>query len=301
MTQDQPSMSSKDSSLNEIWGWFKKLYKFFPIHSRHSLEESVVELIEEHETEGGQIHPEEKAMITKVLGFRNLLIEDVMIPRSDIVAVPIDSTLESLKLHFLDKQHTRMPVYEETLDSIKGFIHLKDVLPYLLGEDLQDIASVIRQILVVPPSMPVLDLLVKMRSSQVHMAVVVDEYGGTDGLVTIEDLVEEIVGEIQDEHDEIVVPDWSIKDDGTIQVNARMEVLALEEILLMPLASEEELEHFHTIGGLIYSLAGKIPQKGEWVSHPSGLQFEIIEAEPRRIHTILVHPVHQILEEHDGC
>lgn len=269
--------------------WIKKWLQLLGMRRESTLEESVAELIEEHESEGEPLSMEERTMITNVIGFKDLDVEDVMVPRSDIVAVQDDITLVDLRTLILEKEHTRMPVYHESLDDILGFIHIKDFIRYLGTDTEFSVKDIIRNILVVPPSMPVIDLLVKMRASRVHMALVVDEHGGTDGLVTIEDLMEEIVGEIEDEHD-TEEEEFTVKEmaDSTLDVSARMKIEELESKLNMKLVDDIEDVDFETVGGLIFSLAGKVPEVGETIDHPSGLQFEVTEADPRRIKRVLI-------------
>lgn len=253
-----------------------------------SLEESVAELIEEHDADGIPIHPEERTILTNMIGFKQLRVADVMIPRSDIVAISDDISLDDLRKIILDKEHTRMPVYYETLDNIKGFVHTKDLIQFL-GADVPFILKqILRDIPVVPTSMLVIDLLMKMRASRVHIALVVDEHGGTDGLVTIEDLVEEIVGEIEDEHDIQNEPVLRQVTEGIWEVNARLPIEKFEREVGAVLASAEDREDYDTMGGLIFSMTGRIPATGEVIDHEAGLQFKILEADPRRIKRILV-------------
>jgi CBS domain containing-hemolysin-like protein len=178
--------------------------------------------------------------------------------------------------------HSRLPVYRETLDDAIGMVHIKDVLAWR-GEDAAfRLAKIMRRVLFVAPSMEVLELLLEMRAKRSHMALVVDEFGGVDGLLTIEDVVEEIVGEIEDEHDRDLEPNLVLRADGTIDVDARAPVEVLEEKFGHKL-SDEEREEIDTLGGLVVSLAGRVPIRGELIAHPSGVEFEVLEADPRRI------------------
>lgn len=291
--EDPSGSICRMGSISAFQRWMKKLLQLLGLRRDSTLEESVAELIEEHEEEGEPLSIEERAMITNVIGFKDLHVEDVMVPRSDIVAVSDDILLSDLRAIILEKEHTRMPVYHDSLDEVLGFIHIKDFIRYL-GEDIAfAIKDIVRNILVVPPSMPVIDLLMKMRSSRVHIALVVDEHGGTDGLVTIEDLVEEIVGEIEDEHD--TEEEISIKEvsQTVLDVSARVKIEELEPIIQTKLVEDIEEVDFETVGGLIFSLAGKVPEIGETIDHPCGIQFEVTEADPRRIKRVLVKNISQ--------
>ncbi len=256
-----------------------------------SLKETIEEIIEEHNgQEDDMLEPEERVMLHNVLSFGDTKVSDIMVPRTDISAVPVDIGLAELKAHILEQQHTRTPVYDETMDNVLGFIHVKDLMPMLGGERKFDLRAVMRDILFVPPSMRILDLLVKMRHAGSHMAIVVDEYGGTDGLVTMENLFEEIVGDIQDEHDEDEEQENQIArvSPNVYEVNARIRIDELEKELGLNLVTEEKENEFDTLGGLIFFQLGKVPVKGEVVHHVSGLRFDIIEADPRRIKKVRI-------------
>ena len=257
-----------------------------------SLKEALEEVIEEHEVQGEEtLPPEEKVILHNVLSFGDIKVSDIMVPRTDITAVPHDITFEALKKHIIEQRHTRIPVYQGTLDKMQGFLHVKDLLPMLSGDVPFDIRAVMRSLLFVPPSMRIMDLLVRMRHAGSHMAIVVDEYGGSDGLVTMEDVFEEIVGDIQDEHDE----DEQLADEilrineKTFDVNARIRVEKLEQELGLNLITEEKKDDFDTLGGLIFFQIGRVPVKGEMIPHVSGIRFEITEADMRRIRRVRIH------------
>jgi len=188
----------------------------------------------------------------------------------------------------VEQGHSRVPVYRETLDDVIGFIHVKDVLAPVADRQQTKLAPILRKVLFVAPSLPTLDLLVQMRQARTHIAMVVDEFGGIDGLVTIEDLIEEIVGEIEDEHDVADRPSLTERADGTLIVDARTPIEVLEErqgTRLRPTADQEEVD---TLGGLVSSLAGRVPKRGEIIAHPSGIEFEVLDADPRRIKRLRV-------------
>jgi CBS domain containing-hemolysin-like protein len=257
-----------------------------------NLRETLEELIEESEGDDQQSQPvfsdEERAILLNALSFGELQVWDVMVPRSDIKTVEAAATLDEVIAAMRESTHTRMPVVRDTLDDVAGMVHLKDLLPFWGDGKHFMLKAIMRDLLFVPTSMKVLDLLMKMRDTGTHMAIVVDEYGGTDGMVTIEDLVEEIVGEIQDEHDKILPPSLTERPDGTLEADARVEVEDLETHLGLTLIDDERREDVDTLGGLIFMLLDRVPARGEIVTHPTSLEFEVLDADPRRIKRVLI-------------
>ncbi|NIA72159.1 HlyC/CorC family transporter [Pelagibius litoralis] len=261
---------------------------------RETLEEIIDEIkeVEGEEEVAAPISSDERVMLSNILRLRHLTAYDVMVPRADIVAVDLDTPIEALIDVMSEAGHSRLPVYRETLDEVVGIVHIKDVLTYMKGERTFDLVDLVRRILVVAPSMRVLDLLLEMRLSRVHMALVVDEFGGIDGLVTIEDLVEEIVGEIDDEHDVAEGPKLIDRPDGSLVADARTTIEEFEEKVGPVLSDEEREDDIDTLGGLLFSLAGRVPGRGELVEHDhSGMSFEVLEADPRRVKRLRVHNV----------
>lgn len=227
----------------------------------------------------------QSAMRLRLQEFEQARVEDAMIPRADIVAVEVETSFEDLITVFAEATHSRLPVYRETLDNPIGFVHIKDVV----GEIARDGATakkplerIARNTLIVPPSMPLADLLVKMQATRIHLAIVVDEYGGTDGLISLEDLVEEIVGEIEDEHD-ADTPMLTARGKGVWEVDARMEIEDFAEETGINLELADFEDEVDTLGGVAFALAGRIPERGEVLRHPNGTDFEIIDADSRRI------------------
>lgn len=270
-----------------LFGWLRNLTRS---DSEADLRESIREVIAEHQGDGPEMAPEQQEMLLNLVSFGELQADDVMVPRPDIVAISLDLDLTETIQAFVEAKHSRLPIYRQNLDDVAGFAHIKDVLAHLGGEGAFSLEAIKREILVVPPSMPVLDLLARMRNTRIHMAVVVDEYGGTDGLVTIEDVVEEIVGEIEDEHDTPERPLLVALEDGTYEVDGRAHVEDLEERIGVDLAPNEIDEEIDTVGGLVTSMLGRLPRRGERLNHDSGLVFEIVEADPRRVRRLRVHP-----------
>jgi CBS domain containing-hemolysin-like protein len=230
----------------------------------------------------------ERALIENVLKLRDLTAWDVMVPRVDIVAVDLPTPFADVVKLLVEEGHSRLPVYEGDLDHIVGMIHVKDVLGYVAAGRSATLQKLLRKVLFVAPSSRVLDLLSQMRQQRVHMAFVVDEFGGIDGLITIEDLVEEIVGDIEDEHDETEPAHILERADGSLIVDARTPIeeleTALDTRLLMPDAEEE----VDTVGGLIFMLAGHVPSRGERIEHSSGIRFEVVDADQRRVRRLRV-------------
>ena len=252
-----------------------------------SVREALEEIIEERSEPAAPIGDDERALLSNILNLRGLTVEDVMVPRADIVGVEVDTPLSEIVRIIGEQGHSRLPVYRGTLDDVIGMAHIKDLFLWEGHEKDFKLSEHLRRILFVAPSMEVLELLLEMRARRSHMALVVDEYGGVDGLVTIEDLVEEIIGEIEDEHDRSSEPVLKENPDGSYTADARVEIEALEE-KVGPFASDEEREYIDTLGGLVFALAGRVPIRSELVAHPSGFEFEILQADPRRVHRLRV-------------
>ncbi len=304
MSESSPSRSSRSegtggsSPLQGLRNWLRSLRRG---RNGDTLRETIEELIEETETEDdAPITEDESALLRNILQLRNLTAYDVMVPRVDIAAVPVDIELAELVRIMSTKGHSRLPVYRETLDDVVGMVHIKDVLTCLIGDRPFDLKSILREVLFIAPSMRALDLLLQMRLARIHMALVIDEFGGIDGLMTIEDVVEEIVGEIEDEHDVEQGPKMLARPDGSLIADARTTIEEFER-RVGPVLSEEERERdIDTLGGLVSALTGHVPTRGESVAHPSGIVFEVIEADPRRIRRLRVRNLPQRSTSEDG-
>lgn len=254
-----------------------------------SLRETIDEMIEEPSAEGSQsLSTHERVLIGNILKAYDRTAADVMVPRVDIVALDVETPFSEVIKCMVEHGHSRIPVYRETLDDVIGFVHVKDLLGPAADRRPTKLVPMLRKVLFVAPSLLILDLLVQMRQARTHIAMVVDEFGGIDGLVTIEDLIEEIVGEIEDEHDVANGPNLTERADGTLIADARIPIELLEErqgIRLRPNAEQEEVD---TLGGLVSSLAGRVPKRGEVIAHPSGIEFEVLDADPRRVKRLRV-------------
>ncbi len=258
----------------------------------HNVRESIAELVQQSaddsQTDGTtpELDRQERALIANVLRLRGMSADDVMIPRADIVAMPVDVTLEQALDQIRREGHSRLPVFREQLDDIVGMVHIKDLFSYVGRPDAFNLETLLRRPLMVAPQILVLDLLLQMRQARMHLALVVDEYGGIDGLLTIEDLVEEIVGDIADEHDEVEGPMIVERPDGALDLDARLSIEDFETRLGQTLTEDEREADIDTVGGLVFTLAGRVPTRGEVISHPSGLEFRILDADARRIRRI---------------
>ena len=241
-------------------------------------------IIESSENASRELTPEEKNMLNNVIGFGESRVEDCMVPRADIVGLELDTNTKDILQIFSKSNHSRIPVYRETLDNPIGMLHMKDLIGIFSEKNFDEIniEKFQREILFVPPSMKSRDLLVRMQTSRIHMALVIDEYGGTDGLVTIEDLIEEIIGEIEDELFEEDLDRIKIYE-NYIDASARTSIGEINDIVGKSLFTEDIDEEINTIGGLVFVLAGRVPQRGELINHPLGFEIEITDADSRRI------------------
>ena len=273
--------------------FISKIKSFFFSSNKENIKDVLEDIIEDNGNSVESIDDGTKKIFKNIIQLNDKCIEDVMIPRADI-----DSVSSSIKINqlitFINKtKHSRIPVYEENLDKVIGMVHIRDLFEKInkstkVKRDIKMSRSIIRKILFSSPSMRILDLLLKMRSEQIHMSIVVDEFGGTNGLVTIEDLVEEIVGEIKDEHDFEEIDIIKKISKKTYEVSARLTVDEFEKKLGIFFESVDK-EDIDTVGGLVFNLIGKIPSRGQVISHKSGLEFTILDADTRKIKRLLVN------------
>ena len=246
-------------------------------------------------------------IVDQAEAFKTLRVEEVMTPRADIVAVEIDCPFDGLLARFLEAEHTRMPIYRETLDDPVGQVHVKDVFKMLVDEAIRPAPSepvlrrLRREVLYAPGSMRCADLMLKMQASRIHMALIIDEFGGTDGLVTLEDLIEAVVGEIDDEHDEAMRARVTARAGGVIEADGRAPLEDLEAAVRTALAPADLDEEIDTVAGLVSALAGRVPQRGEVITHPGGFDFEIADADPRRVKRVRVRPTPRPAPEAAGA
>lgn len=311
------AVRSKGQALS---GWLGRLMESVGLAEAPNLRE-VLEgaLVDENRADLG-FTVEERKMLSRLLDFGATRVDELVVPRADIIAIEESESLVELMRLFEDAGVSRIPIFRETLDDPRGMVHIKDLFRWMVTEvsgsapggegsaagandaspdkpdfgrlDLMRPISAVkirRSVLYVPPSMPAINLLVRMQTSRIHMALVIDEYGGTDGLVTIEDLVEQIVGDIEDEHDEEEASYITMDPKLGLVASARTPVSELDERLGVTLLSEDEEEDIDTLGGLIFQLVGRIPARGEIVRHSSGVEFEVLDADLRRIKRLKIH------------
>jgi CBS domain containing-hemolysin-like protein len=278
-----------DDGGSRLWRGMRHL--IFGEESEPTLREEIEDAIDEAEESrpvAGDLSPAERQMLRNLLHFGEQTAGEIAVTRGDIVAVQSEISFDELVRAFAEAGHSRLPVYRESLDDVIGMIHIKDVFVASIDPARdRSLDSLIREPLFVPESMGVLELLARMRADRVHLAIVVDEFGGTEGLVTIEDVVEEIVGDIEDEHDDAEAAMLTPLEDGLWEADARIELDELAEAVDPRLSSEED--EVDTLGGLVFLLAGHIPDKGECVTHPSGCMLEAIDSDPRRIIRVRLH------------
>ena len=277
--------------MNYKNNFFKKILKIFSSEDKNNLRESIQGAIEESSKNGhdnSNLSYKEKTILENILTINKLKASDIMVPRAEIISASYQSNYDDLIVIINKESHSRIPIYRKDLDDVIGMVHIKDLIKFISSNSKEQfqIKDIIKDILFVPPSMPVLNILLKMQSTKLHMALVIDEHGGTDGLVTIEDLVEEIVGEIQDEHDNEEVIDFKKIDDKTFVADAKMEVSDFIKRTNMDFNSDK----VDTLGGYVFSLINRVPHKGEIIkTEDKKYAFEIVDADPRKIKVLKIY------------
>tara|TARA_B100001123_G_C15150153_1_gene963176 strand:- start:335 stop:1177 length:843 start_codon:yes stop_codon:yes gene_type:complete len=272
--------------------FINKLKSFLNKEKNTNIQNNIENLLNKRLKAEKPLKINEEKIISNVFQLPEKLVNDIMIPRTDIISVDTNSSINKLVKIIGRTSHSRYPVFDKSRDNIIGMIHIKDVISCWENKKIGNIKKLVREILFAPDSMNVLDLLLKMRTSHIHMAIIVDEHGGVDGLVTIEDLVEEIVGEIKDEHEAQKENKNNsrdlIKDDGSVKISARMLIEDFEKKYGNIFSNNEDIKDIDTMGGLVFHIFGRVPLKGEIIKHSNGCEFEILDADSRRIRTILV-------------
>ncbi len=260
------------------------------------LRTTLAELVERENTDTPTISDAERQIIENAISLNELTVADVMAPRADIDGVDVADGVQGAVQKARQTYHSRLPIFRGELDDTIGMIHVKDLMVAMTGDPpVTEIEPLLRDVLFVVPSMRVIDLLLQMQVSRTHMAIVVDEYGGVDGIVTVEDIVEEIIGEMRDEHDDEATPELVDESGGTIIADARASLEDFEERVGFVL-TEDEREEIDTVGGLAVTLIGRVPTRGEIIGHPSGVEFEVLEGDPRRVRSLRIRN----LPENDG-
>jgi CBS domain containing-hemolysin-like protein len=302
---ETPSANESREQNSGLFERVRALFGLAPASARDDIEDAIEESASEEFT------PQERAILKNVLALHDVRVADVMVPRADVIALSLDTPLSEVLDCFRTAGHSRLPVYDETLDDPRGMIHIRDFVVFLAsdprfglmkarheapsngegqpGLDMPlSAAKILRPVLYAPPSMPALDLLLKMQASRTHMALVIDEYGGTDGLVSIEDVMESIVGDIEDEHDEDETPKLHASADGGWVAEARAPLDAVSAAAGFDFSSLPEAEEVDTIGGLVTAAAGRVPGRGEIIVGPGDFEYEVLDADPRRIKRVKI-------------
>ncbi len=283
VTQAEPRLKTGPLS------WLKDLLRGKASNSNEVLQEALEEYIEELKDADNDDHTSDnqKELITNVLNTRDLQVEDIMVPRADIIAIEEKASIDDIKRIFQEKQFSRLPLYRENLDNIIGTIHIKDILGSMLNGTPYTLAEIMREPLIVSPSLYIMELFKLMRDEKKHLALVVDEHGGIDGLVTLTDVMESIVGDIEDEFDHDDTPQIVERPDGSLVVDARLDIEEFED-RYGNFLSPEEREDIETLAGLAFSIAGHIPKKGETLKHSSGLTLDVTDADARRVKVLRI-------------
>jgi len=291
------SPAPEDNEEKGLVTWVKSL---LPVRSVNddSLRDAIEELIEEEDASPqSAVARHERKLISNILELRDLPVAKVMVPRADIVAIDIASPREDLIKLLAEKPHSRIPVYKGDLDNIIGFVHIKDIVAHIADGNPFELKDIMRDVLVVSPAMRVMDLLLQLRQSKVHIAFVVDEFGGIDGLITISDLIEAIVGEIDDEYAFDIDPQLIERPDGSAIADARYPIKSFEAKYGNVFAEDDENEKVDTLGGLVTAIAGHVPSRGEIIRHSSGIEFEVLDADPRRVTRVRIRHLPKKISE----
>lgn len=282
--EDQNSDKNPPEDHSRIIDWVKGLLPAAKPNNDDSLRDAIEELIEEKETEPqSAVAAHERTLISNILQLRDLPVVDVMVPRANIVAIDINAPQEDLINLLAGKPHSRIPVYKDDLDNLIGVVHIKDMVANIASGNSFELKDIMREPMVISPAMRGMDLLLHLRQAKVHIAFVVDEFGGIDGLITINDLIEAIVGELEDEYAFELEPQLIERPDGTAIADARYAIESFEEKYGNVFQEDEADENVDTLGGLVTYLAGHVPSRGEIIRHSSGIEFEILDADPRRV------------------
>jgi CBS domain containing-hemolysin-like protein len=288
-----PDLSPRTNLLQ----WLKQKWRvMMRSGADNSLRETIEELIEDTETEEANpsIELDERLLLGNVLNLRDRTAEDAMVPRVDIIAVPITTTGSELLAVLTRSRHSRLPVYRTNLDDVIGMVDIKDVLGWVATKKPLNIKAMVRDVIFVSPTMRTLDLLFQMRESGTKMAMVVDEFGGIDGLVTFPDLIEEIIGDIQDAQGSNPIHQLVERADGSILADARVTLEQISENYGVNLIVEGMEDDIDTLGGLVVALAGRVPARGELITHPAGLEVEVVDADPRRVKRLYLRGIQKL-------
>ena len=291
---DIESSNKLSASLKTALNLCKKL---LGRNTEDGIKETLEDILEQHDDRLAPIDADERHLINNILHAGQKTVKDVMIARSEISAVNVNMTLRDAVELMVERPHSRYPVYNDNLDNVIGMVHIKDVLSALVREQKSSLNDLIRPVMIVVPSMPMMDLMLKMRIEKKHLAMVIDEFGGTDGIITIEDFVEEIIGEIEDEYDICQSDMFAPDDNGGATIDAKYQLDLLKDKIEFSLSEEEQKEDIDTIGGLIVHILGRVPTRGEVVLHEhTRLELEIKDSDPRRVNQIYIRNINAKLK-----
>lgn len=292
------AVSERHSKTHSIRGFFKRFWRYCRKGEYDaSLRETIEELIEETNEEVPSIESDERILLENVLSLRDLTAHDIMIPRADVIAVADSITEAELMDHFLKTGLSWLVVYKENLDHVIGIVHTKDMLMWNYSKKPFKLKALLKDVMFISPAMRTLDLLLTMRGSGMKVAVVVDEYGGVDGLVTFSQLIEEIIGDIEGDNEQSPAPQLNWRSDGAIIADGRSTFEELDELVGCKLNLIDEDEDIDTLSGLVAFLAGRVPNRGELIFHPKGIEFEILDADPRRVKRICIRNISNFTSE----
>lgn len=283
------AVSERHQKTQTLRGSFKRFWRYCRKGEHDaSLRETIEELIEETDEEVPSIESDERLLLENVLSLRDLTAHDIMIPRADVIAIPDSITETELMDQFIKTGLSWLIVYKENLDHVIGMIHAKDMLAWIYSKKPFMLKALTKDVVFISPAMRTLDLLLTMRESGLKVAVVVDEYGGVDGLVTFSQLIEEIIGDIEGDNEQSPAPQLNWRSDGAIIADGRSTFEELDELVGHELNLIDDDEDIDTLSGLVAYLAGRVPNRGELIAHPKGLEFEILDADPRRVKRICI-------------
>jgi magnesium and cobalt transporter len=292
------AVSERHQKTQTLRGFFKRFRRYCRKGEHDaSLRETIEELIEETDEEVPSIESDERLLLENVLSLRDLTAHDIMLPRADVIAVPDTITEAELMDQFIKTGLSWLVVYKENLDHVIGIVHTKDMLVWNYSKKAFMLKALIKDVMFISPAMRSLDLLLTMRESGMKVAVVVDEYGGVDGLVTFSQLIEEIIGDIEGDNEQSPAPQLNWRSDGAIIADGRSTFEELDELVGRELNLIDEDEDIDTLSGLVAFLAGRVPNRGELISHPKGLEFEILDADPRRVKRICIRNLSNFTNE----
>ncbi len=291
ITEQSAKTQNVRSLIKRFWRYYRKS------ENDSSLRETIEELIEESDEDVSSIESDERVILGNVLNLRDLTAHDIMVPRADVIAIPETISEAELIDQFIKTGVSWLIVYRENLDNVAGMIRIKELIAWIYSKKPFLLKALIKDVMFISPAMRTLDLLLTMRESGMKVAVVVDEYGGVDGLVTFSQLIEEIIGDIEGNNEQSPAPQLNWRSDGAIIADGRITFEELDELIDQELNLIDEDEDIDTLSGLVTFIAGRVPNRGELISHPKGIEFEILDADPRRVKRLCIRNINRLVEK----